>query len=146
MTMTDRQQLALLCLRAASADEWIGADQVASRMREAGDEKASSTGVGRILSKLADEGHCLKRHTGAQWSFRAPLRAVVVYDVEGVEAGRILLWSTRTGLEVDLSQLADVLVHDPGRLAKAAGDEWRFELAERDVRTVRAACDEALFR
>lgn len=135
--MTERQQLVLVCLRAASAGEWTGAAQVADRMRRAGDEKASAVGVGRMLSKLAEDGYCSRTGAEGAWTYRAPLHAVVVYDSNGDEAGRLLLWaSAGRGLELDLSQLAETLPEQ----------EWRLRLDERDVRTVRASCDEALFR
>lgn len=66
----DREVRDRLLLEALAdwASEWVDADLIARsvnyRAELPRDERLSATGVGRILSRLADEGRCRKRSIG----------------------------------------------------------------------------------
>lgn len=126
----ERPGMLLRALREASANEWIEASAVVSKLEALTGERYPAQTVGRWCAQLAAEGQC-ERTVGAISKYRVELHAVVAYDGDGVEAGRLLLWQTRDGVELDWSQLSGVL---------------RIDIVGRDIRTVRAAMDAALYR
>jgi hypothetical protein len=121
-------------VRHASGGEWIDAAAV-HRVLVAEQMQVTREKVARALPAPARAGHYELHDDGVSKRYRAQVSAVVVYDADGIEAGRLLLWRTTTGVEMDFSQLVEAL---PAR-------GWTIDLADRDVRRVRAACDDALW-
>jgi hypothetical protein len=130
----ERDEAVREALRYASGDEWIEAAALVRPLREAGFEMTPAA-LGRVLSRMAEAGDCVRDNREATSRYRVPMRAVEVAGPDGLIAGRLLLVQVAGGLELDLAQLADVLP----RL------RWRVVLGDRDARTVRAAVDESLW-
>lgn len=135
MTM---QEAAYAALKHASGGEWVEAAAVRRQMAEL-DVKpaavpATNAAMGRLLAQLVEVGYGDRKDSEGASLWRVRMAAVTVYDAEAQEAGRILLAQTRYGLDIDLSQLAELL----------PTVNYRLVLGDRDVRTLRAACDETL--
>lgn len=127
--MTAFRDEALAALRDASGGEWTDAHTVAKRMSG----QPAPAAVGRALSTLAHTGYCSRRMDEYGVSYRVGLRVVELFDAEGAPDGKLLLWQAGPGIDIERSP------------AKARLPET-LRLTERDVRTMRAACDEALGR
>lgn len=133
------QEAAYEALKRASGGEWIDAGTVLRQMATMGLPAGvvapkSPAAMGRVLAQLAEAGYCRRAdHEGAS-RWRVEMRAVVVYDGTGQEVGRLLMVEHPRGLILDLGQLHELL---PLR-------DWRLVLEDRDIRTMRAACDDAL--
>lgn len=136
MTM---QEAAYAALKRASGGEWVEAGAVRRQMAELPDVKpaavpATNAAMGRLLAQLVENGYGDRKDSEGASLWRVRMAAVTVYDGEAQEAGRILLAQTAAGLDIDLSQLAELL----------PTVNYRLVLGDRDVRTLRAACDETL--
>lgn len=119
-------------VRKASGGEWV--DAAAVHRALAGEMDVTAEKVARALPAVARVGHFEMVERDGSKAYRAQVSAVVVYDADGCEAGRLLLWRTPGGMELDFGQLVEAL---PAKC-------WRLDLTDRDVGTVRAACDDAM--
>lgn len=133
--MKPEERMLVEAVRSASGgSEWVDARAVHSRLPAELRPALSQEKVARRLPSLARQRHFEMKDDGISKRYRALARSVVVYGPDATEAGRMIFWQAAHGIDLDLSQLV-------GTLADRA---W-IELADRDLRTMRTAIDEALF-